>query len=347
MADEPQRRKLARRHTAVVAEETGLPLSIAAPTMVGYRSFGIGIFGVVMRWAGMPLEKMALFMNSSQVTGSNQLAQSIRLTFEKGLLAPYRVVGPASIFAWFFQYSVMGFAFQFFDSTLSKAFDVQPMYYGSDLLTSATTGPPTTAAQAAKTATKTALAPILAGSLESFVANRAEVQRYYGPDKFAQIESKLGWGGLSRQLAPAFVANAARNTIMCSTTFVLTPLTYKLYFPQERKSKSSLFWYGLGANIFVGNVVAITQQALWGRALDFGAAGGGRSIEYSAVVREGLRKEGVAAFFTPAKWFSRVMMNAPAQGTLPWFYNQILPLGERKVLILTGKVLKAVGVTRA
>ena len=29
------------------------------------------------------------------------------------------------------------------------------------------------------------------------------------------------------------------------------------------------FAFGLGMNIFVGNTVAITQQALWGRALDY------------------------------------------------------------------------------
>ena len=49
---------------------------------------------------------------------------------------------------------------------------------------------------------------------------------------------------------------------------------------------------------------------------------------------EGLSKEGVAAFFTPAKWFSRVLMNAPAQGTIPWFYNQVLPIGERPFITM-------------
>lgn len=30
--------------------------------------------------------------------------------------------------------------------------------------------------------------------------------------------------------------------------------------------------------------------------------------------------------------FTRVLMNAPVQGTLPWFYNQVLPAGEKTVL---------------
>jgi hypothetical protein len=96
---------------------------------------------------------------------------------------------------------------------------------------------------------------------------------------------------------------------MCQTTFVLTPITYKHYFPQEHKSKSSLFWYGLTMNIFVGNVLAITQQALWGRSLDMLAEKG--RIVYTDVIRQGLQKEGVAAFFASHKWSCRVMMNAP------------------------------------
>ena len=58
---------------------------------------------------------------------------------------------------------------------------------------------------------------------------------------------------------------------------------------------------------------------------------GGRPIVYKDVVREGLAKEGVAAFYTPAKWFTRVLMNAPVQGTLPWFYNDVLPQFEGPV----------------
>ena len=60
-----------------------------------------------MRFVGMPLEKIALYMNSSQVSGQGQFQQAIRLTFVEGALAPYRVVGPSSLTAWFMQYSVM------------------------------------------------------------------------------------------------------------------------------------------------------------------------------------------------------------------------------------------------
>ena len=99
-----------------------------------------------------------------------------------------------------------------------------------------------------------------------------------------------------------------------------------MYFPQEQKSKTSLFWYGLGMNIFVGNMVAITQQALWGRSLDYLATHS--RIQYSSVIREGLAREGVSAFFSAPRWFSRVLMNCPVQGCLPYVYNEILPLGE-------------------
>ena len=65
------------------------------------------------------------------------------------------------------------------------------------------------------------------------------------------------------------------------------------------------------------------------------AVGSGRPIKYftkDGVIREGLRKEGISAFFTPTKYFSRVLMNCPAQGTIPWFYNSILPIFEPTVI---------------
>eukprot|EP00966_Prymnesium_polylepis_P067746 1574163-Prymnesium_polylepis.1 len=67
----------------------------------------------------MPLEKIALFINSSQVSGSNQLSQAVRLTFQTGYLAPFKVVGAASMAAWFFQYSAMGLVFQSVDVWLA------------------------------------------------------------------------------------------------------------------------------------------------------------------------------------------------------------------------------------
>ncbi len=173
-----------------------------------------------------------------------------------------------------------------------------------------------------KSVVKAVAAPVTAGAIESMVSNRAEVQRFYGIDKFAKIEAKLGWSAVSRNLGPAFVANSSRNFVMSTTSFVLTPTLYKNFFPQEQKSQSSFFWFGLGFNIFGGNVVAITQQALWGRALDYGATDGGRNIKYQAVISEGLKKEGWSAFFTPSKWFARVLMNAPAQGETEFCHNR-------------------------
>mmetsp|Transcript_6406 Transcript_6406/g.8660 ORF Transcript_6406/g.8660 Transcript_6406/m.8660 type:complete len:376 (-) Transcript_6406:542-1669(-) len=315
-----------------------LPKEVEDSVLVCYKSAGIGVFGMAMRWAGMPLEKIALYLNSSQVkktgSGPSPFRQAVNLTFQEGALGPYRVVGPSSIVAWFLQYSVMGFAFQFFDHALSNAMGVKPVYYGQELMEppSSSDSDSSSAGQTAKYALKTFLAPLLAGSVESRVANRAEVERYFGRAKFSAIESKLNWRALSRQCGPAFLSNVSRNVIMCNTTFILTPITYKLYFPQEKKSNTTLFWYGLGMNVFVGNTIAITQQALWGRSLDYCARNGGQNISYPKVIREGLSAEGTAAFFTPAKWFSRVLMNAPAQGVLPWFYNNVLPLGEDYVL---------------
>ena len=71
-AEEGGRRELARADVIVVcrdaagdppgaassdlSEEAGLPVNVAISSMVVYRSVGIGVFGVFMRWAGMPLE---------------------------------------------------------------------------------------------------------------------------------------------------------------------------------------------------------------------------------------------------------------------------------------------------
>lgn len=322
--------------TKALVAQLELPKSLADPALVTYRSVGIGLFGVMMRFGGMPLEKIAMYLNSSQVSGKGQFRQAFKLTFKDGALAPYRVVGGASLTAWFLQYSVMGFAFQLVDHGLSNLLGVPPTPYGNDLMESSSDSEDSDNSLnfRLRNAAKTLVAPVMAASLETKVSNRAEVQRFFGKGQFATIESNLLARGkypmLSRISGPAFFPAAMRNTIMCQTTFVLTPITYKLYFPQEHKSKSSLFWYGLSMNIFVGNVVAITQQALWGRSLDMLAREG--TINYGAVIKGGLQKEGMAAFFTVPKWCSRVMMNAPAQGVLPWFYNDVLPIGERSVL---------------
>ena len=121
-----------------------------------------------------------------------------------------------------------------------------------------------------------------------------------------------------------------------------TPLLFLHAFPQEHKSHSSLFWFGLSVNIFAGNVVAITQQSLWGRVLNYVEEGGGRNANYRAIIGGAYRKEGLSAFFTPPKWFARVLMNAPIQGTLPWFYNDVLPLGEPAALKLAGRAYASV-----
>lgn len=315
--------------------DKGVDSDLTSSLLVGYRSVGLGLWGAVLRYAGMPLEKFALFMNSSQVSGSGQLGQAMRLTFAEGPLGPFKVVGRASLIAWFFQYSAMGLVFQGVDIFLSSALGVGRVQYGAQLMKPVDPKEPRkTADEVARTVVKTASAPIIAGTIESCIANRAEVQRYFGLNKFAELPQAST--AMARAAGPAFAANAARNAVMSSTSFVLTPLTYKHFFPQERKSQTTLFWYGLGMNIFVGNVIAINLQALWGRSLDHLAANG--SIDYRATIRDGLKREGISAFITPSKWFSRVLMNAPAQGTLPWFYNEVLPLGEGPVRRFAGAI---------
>jgi len=332
--------------------KTNLLESVQSMTLIIYRSTGLGLYGAATRFMGMPLEKIALYMNSTQVSGENQLRQAINLAFQDGqgvrsYLTPYKVVGPASGIAWFLQYSVMGMVFQVCDKALSKAMDLPVMPYGSQLMEDPQNDvkAPMDAVATFKSCTKILLAPTCAGIIESTVANRAEVQRYFGIKKFSQIESALKWNQVGRLCGPAFFANASRNVVMSSTSFVITPVLYRRYYPQEDKSQGSLFWFGLGINIFVGNVVAITQQALWGRALDYASSGStvARNISYKAVIREGFANEGRSAFFTFPKWASRVMMNAPVQGTLPWFYNEVLPRGERFAISTATQLLMGSG----
>jgi hypothetical protein len=117
----------------MAAGERKLPEAVEASAQMVYRSTGLGIWGAILRYAGMPLEKIALFSNSSQVSGSNVLGQAVKLTFQDGMLAPFKVVGPASAVAWFLQYSVMGFVFQGCDRVLSTTLGVDMVTYGEDL----------------------------------------------------------------------------------------------------------------------------------------------------------------------------------------------------------------------
>lgn len=318
---------------------SSLPDSLVAPCQTTYRSVGLGVYAVVVRYATMPLEKVAMIANSSLVSsGKNQLGQAWAIATKQGLLAPYRTVSPMSVTAWFLQYSVMGFVFQTVDAGLSVSLGTDRVPYGDALMREPVKG----TSLGAGTALKASLAPITAGTIESLVSNRAETQRFWGLGKSAAIEAKLGWSSLGRACGPAFAANAARNAVMSTTSFVGTPLLFLHCMPQDKKSQSSLFWFGLSLNIFAGNVVAITQQSLWGRVLNYVEEAGGRPANYRVIMSEAYRREGMSAFFTPPKWFARVLMNAPIQGTLPWFYNNVLPLGEPAALKVAGRAYAAV-----
>ena len=98
-----------------------MPDTVTESAKLAYRSGGLGIYAVVVRFVTMPLEKIAMVMNSSQVSGANQVSKACGIAFSDGWLTPFKTVGRASIVAWFFQYSVMGFVFQCCDKALSKA----------------------------------------------------------------------------------------------------------------------------------------------------------------------------------------------------------------------------------
>jgi hypothetical protein len=308
--------------------------------IVVYRSAGCGLWGVFLRTAFMPLEKIALFANSAAVSGSRQLTQATALAFRGGLTAPYRVIGPASITSWFLQYSTMTFVFQICDTTLSEASGLSPVVYGTELEQPQKVEPTSSAK-----AVKDSVAAFTAGGVEAVVSNRAEAQRFFGFDKFKALERRLGWRALPQMLGPGFAASTLRNGVMMYSAFVATPILYA-QLPKEYKGESSFFSFAIAVNMFAGNTISVTQQSLWGRTLEAyststlprqrGAAvstlGGIEQTAYRQVIANSLRKDGVSAFITPGKWASRVLMNAPTEGTLPWFYNRVLPLGEERFL---------------
>jgi hypothetical protein len=117
-----------------MAKTLTLSSSAEETLKVAYRSTGLGLYAICIRAAGMPLERLAMVLNSSQVHGSGQFSQAAKIVFAAGPLAPFRTVGRASIVAWFLQYSVMGCVFQVCDRALSQALGVKPMPYGEELM---------------------------------------------------------------------------------------------------------------------------------------------------------------------------------------------------------------------
>ena len=253
----------------------------------------------------MPLEKIALVVNSSQVTSNNNpFKQALRIACPKGLASlnplssssPYRVITSRSLFAWGLQYSIMGMTFQIADRALSVLFDVDDCISGSELLNNSnkvstctieqqqtpsfTTIPIQVDAEenlswlATRTAAKLLLAPMVAGTFESIVSNKAEVTRFFGPNQFTLIENRMNGGMMKRICGPGFGANVARNFVMSGSSFVCTPYLFMLAMPEESRNNTSLFWFGMGFNIFAGNVVGVTMQSLWGRSLDYAAKEG-------------------------------------------------------------------------
>jgi len=327
-----------------------LPEEVDSAVTVTYRSAGLGVWGTLIRAIGMPLEKIALTANSAQVSGQGQYRQAFKITFEEGWAAPFRVLTARSGIAWFLQYSIMGFTFQIADRTLSKALNVD-QFQVSQLKKEVTEEDKEDRIEEDRTnniheiyetrdkdltynaryGSKMILAPLMATSFESLVSNKAEGIRFYGPEKFTKIEaSKLIKQNIIKKAAgPAYVANVGRNFLMCSSAFIWTPFFFAK-LPEDYKTSTNLFWFGLLGN-WTANLAAVQCQSLWGRSLDYMAVDGGRPINYSSVIREGLKKEGFAAFFTPTKYCSRVLMNCPAQGTIPWFYNSVLPIAEPRV----------------
>ena len=54
------------------------------------------------------------------MSGSGQLGQALKLTFADGFFGPFKVVGRASMIAWFFQYAMLALNFDPIIMVLSR-----------------------------------------------------------------------------------------------------------------------------------------------------------------------------------------------------------------------------------
>lgn len=334
-------------------------------TEVTYRSSMLGVWGIVVRFAQMPLERLALIANSSKVdamperwgtqvysrarsrggqSSSSQLFRAARLVVQDGWLAPWRVVTARSCLAWFLQYSMIGAAFQVSDRMLSTALGLSPFAYGDELFDSVhdeseryeserfseDSGKTIDSVYWTKVCSKALLAPTLAAIMESLVSNGAEVERFYGKEEFRRIvtATRAQRGTIGSLAGPAFTANVARNGVMSFSTFICTPLLFTKLIPEEHKNPQNLAWFGLCGNL-TANILGTACQSAWGRSLDFLAKEG--HLSYKEMIGQGLKSGGFRAFVNPTKWVTRVGMNFVPQGLIPWYYNTIVPLGEGHV----------------
>ena len=133
------------------------------------------------------------------------------------------------------------------------------------------------------------------------MSNRAETQRFWGLGKSAAIERQLGWSALGRACGPAFVAEFCQKCGHVHHQLRRDALVVPARLPAGAQVALVviLVWPLREVAVFAGNVVAITQQSLWGRVLNYVEEGGGRNANYRAIVGEACRKEGLSAFFTP------------------------------------------------
>ena len=60
--------------------EPALDPSLLVPAQMSYRSTGLGFYAIAVRCCTMPLEKLAMIMNSAQVSGQGQMRQARSLT---------------------------------------------------------------------------------------------------------------------------------------------------------------------------------------------------------------------------------------------------------------------------
>ena len=71
--------------------EPALDPSLLVPAQMSYRSTGLGFYAIAVRCCTMPLEKLAMIMNSAQVSGQGQMRQAPHVPLHR--VAAYATYG--------------------------------------------------------------------------------------------------------------------------------------------------------------------------------------------------------------------------------------------------------------
>ena len=292
-----------------------LPENLVTPCQTTYRSVGLRRPRVAVRYCTMPLEKVAMIANSSLVSsGSNQLGQAWKIATKEGFLAPYTSVG--------------GLDHRLVSAIQRHGLCVSDGRCGPLCLVTHTTHALRRPAHGAarqnvrhlawRPPRRLSLAPVTAGTIESVVSNG---RRRSASGAWGRARPSSGnwagalWDGRQAGLRCQFCQKCGHVYHQLRRDAVIVPaclpagaqvaLVVILVWPLREHLRGQRRGH---------HAVAL------GSVLNYVEEGGGRNANYRAIMGAGLPQGGPVGVLRSPKWFARVLMNAPIQGTLPRFW---------------------------